>query len=192
MIQITELFTTPILNTYFPLEKSLDKYVIDYCKKNKTETKSNINGYQSNNILEKPNSRISSFIDSLTSPVKVFSSSLRLKQSIQLNNMWFNINKPGATNKLHNHPQSIISGVYYLKVPKDSGNIIFYNPASELMSSYLPNSFVNSYDRYNANSWSITPKENYLILFPSWLRHEVSKNDSKKDRISIAFNYSFK
>jgi uncharacterized protein (TIGR02466 family) len=108
-----------------------------------------------------------------------------------MSNLWINVNKPGCSNKSHMHPQAIISGVYYISVPKNSGDLIFENPIGNLMSSYLPKAYVNSYDRYNSSAWNVSPKDGFLVLFPSWLGHSVDVNNSKEDRISISFNYSF-
>lgn len=89
-----------------------------------------------------------------------------------INNYWFNINYPGSFNELHNHdlPQTQVkgtSGVIYVKVPDNSGNIIFENENSLL---------------------EIQPCTGKLLLFPSHILHKVSKNNSDSDRISIAFN----
>ena len=82
---------------------------------------------------------------------------------------WFNINGPGHFNVPHVHLGTYWTAVYYLQVPKNSGDIIFH---------------ISETDRFN-----ITPKENQLIIIPPDLRHEVSVNQSDRDRISIAFNF---
>jgi uncharacterized protein (TIGR02466 family) len=192
MIQIAELFTVPTLNTKVPNDlKRLKKLCLNLSKKKVSVIKSNAGGYQSPNLLDKPDKVISEFTKSLETPMRVFSSSLRIKKDIKMSNLWVNVNKPGCSNKSHMHPQAIISGVYYVSTPKDSGDLIFENPIGDLMSSYLPKTHVNSYDRYNSSAWHISPKDGFLILFPSWLRHSVDVNNSKEDRISISFNYSF-
>ena len=192
MMNIVEIFAVPNLVETMPQDlKAMIKYFRAYTQKNKSVTLSNSGGYQSDNLYYKPNTIINKFVEALDSPVRMLSNQLRLKQGIKLVNIWFNINKPGDSNMMHTHPQSIISGVYYVQVPRKSGNIIFHSPAAELISSYLPRGYVNSYDRYNSCSWSVTPKEGTVVLFPSWLRHHVEINESKKDRITLSFNYSF-
>ena len=192
MMNIVEIFAVPNLVETMPQDlKAMIKYVRAYTQKNKSVTKSNRGGYQSDNLYYKPHRIINKFVDALGSPVRMLSNQLRLKQGIKLANIWFNINKPGDSNMMHTHSQSIISGVYYVQVPRKSGDLIFHSPAAELISSYLPRDYVNSYDRYNSCSWSVAPKEGTVVLFPSWLRHHVEINESKKDRITLSFNYSF-
>ena len=92
--------------------------------------------------------------------------------------MWGNISSFTHSNQIHNHITSLtfsdqqLSGVVYLKVPKNSGKILFYNP-------------------FNVNiQYCFTPKENEIFLFPSVLYHSVEPNLSQEDRISIAFNFN--
>lgn len=104
---------------------------------------------------------------------------------------WINVNRRHSYNIEHTHPGSIVSGTFYLKVPKDSGAIVFCrNDGCE-----------NSWEGYSGKrksveSWSQyswTPEENQLILFPPWLKHRVDPNiteDKDDSRISIAFNYT--
>jgi len=85
------------------------------------------------------------------------------------NEYWFNITKPGESTGVHNHKnKSKISGVFYLDVPNNSGNIFFRMGKTHELE--IP---------------SITGK---LILFPSPLNHFVTKNNSDLNRISLAFN----
>lgn len=102
-----------------------------------------------------------------------------------INNCWATINPQNAFNSLHHHPNSILSGVYYVKVPKNSGNLYFYDPragAQMLMPPYL-----------QMTTWTIgkiiyTPIEGMFAIFPSWLWHGVESNCSEESRISLSFN----
>lgn len=97
--------------------------------------------------------------------------------------MWINITNPKGYNIEHNHPNSFMSGVFYLKVPSNSGNIVFRDPRP------IPdwNGDSSLFYALNCNSF-IIPKENMLLLFPSWLYHRVETNNSDERRISISFN----
>lgn len=95
------------------------------------------------------------------------------KFQYSLNNYWFNINYPGSYNHIHNHltpnkPMQGISGTFYLKVPDNSGNIIFTEKKEKV---------------------EVISKVGKVLLFSSYLDHEVSENKSNDDRISVAFNY---
>ena len=99
---------------------------------------------------------------------------------------WVNINPPGSKNEMHEHISraAFISGVLYIKVPKNSGNIVFHDPRHFLITQSEPLLY---YNRGNSSS-SYSPKENELLLFPYWLVHNVEENLSNEDRISISFN----
>ena len=102
---------------------------------------------------------------------------------------WKNINGPGDFNCFHNHPRSDLSGVLWIKAPKDSGNIEFESP--QLFNRYQE---LDSYtDEFKLNSncymtYFFPPKEGRLLIWPSDLEHEVKENKSDEDRISYSFN----
>jgi uncharacterized protein (TIGR02466 family) len=116
--------------------------------------------------------------------------SIPLNNQFKISSMWANVNGYKDYNLIHTHGDSVISGVYYLKTPKDSGNLFFINPASEAIE-YLWEYCIEEYTQQNSPRWTIPVKEGSLVLFPSWLKHGVEPNLNKKeDRISIAFNIS--
>lgn len=114
----------------------------------------------------------------------------RDETSLNVESMWFNINKPYSYNSLHSHPGSYLSGVYYIKVPSNSGNISFRHP-SALQPIITSHNAFKEYNNINCSKWFEEPAAGKFILFPSWLEHEVSQNLSNEDRISIAFNTQF-
>tara|TARA_B100000427_G_scaffold136035_1_gene113070 strand:+ start:424 stop:984 length:561 start_codon:yes stop_codon:yes gene_type:complete len=99
---------------------------------------------------------------------------------------WANINRKGNYNRRHVHMDTSIflSGVYYVKVPDNSGNIRFFDPRGPLMGSMRDHDYFFGGHEHHF----ITPKEGLLLFFPSWLEHDVETNASDEDRISIAFN----
>ena len=102
---------------------------------------------------------------------------------------WVNINSPGAYNRLHSHPNSHLSGVMWIKSPKDCGVISFDNP-----NGHHTYAEINSYDQkfndkyFIHHSYWLPPIEGRMIIFPSHLQHEVEENKSNEDRISVSFN----
>ena len=105
---------------------------------------------------------------------------------LKLYNLWFNVNGFGAYNTVHNHQDSIISGVFYVDVPeKDMGNIEFYRDDDS--QYYLPN--LDSYNGFTKQKHVVEPEAGQLLLFPGWVRHAVQGNRSNRDRGSISFNY---
>ena len=107
------------------------------------------------------------------------------KQSVNINNMWAIINTGGAANLRHQHGNSTISGAYYVRAPKNSGDIVFYDPRPAPVYTY-PKAL--NPNLLNAQVNGISPKEGALVLFPSYLDHSVNENLSNEERIVISFN----
>ena len=97
--------------------------------------------------------------------------------------MWINVNKKNDWNAIHLHGQYNLSGTYYVKVPKDSGQIVFRDPRPAAMTN---NFMVNRFDKGEFRK--IKPIEGLLILFPSYLEHFVEPSNADEDRISISFD----
>ena len=103
-----------------------------------------------------------------------------INQDIYITTSWVNLTKPGMSHHHHTHPNSIISGVLYFKcIPND--NIVFTSPFEPLMIQ-------GSKPSLDASGQIVPVFEKTLILFPSYLRHEVYENESEEDRISLSFN----
>jgi len=112
-----------------------------------------------------------------------------LKETLMLENVnyriftsWLTKTAPGDFSDSHRHSNSWLSGVYYPK--GDPGFSIRFHHDNKTQFFTLP----KEYNIYNATEWIIYPEDNYLILFFSQLRHEILRNDSNKDRYSLAFN----
>ena len=107
------------------------------------------------------------------------------KISLNITTCWAIVNGKFASNSVHNHPNSILSGVYYLKTPENCGGIYFSDPrpASQMLIPPV----------VEFNLWTF-PKVSYkantgtMLLFPSWLLHGVDMNMSEDVRICISFN----
>jgi len=108
--------------------------------------------------------------------------------TLVLGNWWININGKGDYNTPHNHQNSILSGVYYVSVPdKNMGDLVLHREdASEY---FLTNRIKRRDSLINTSIESYSAEESKFILFPSWTRHSVNRNESAKERISIAFNF---
>ena len=105
---------------------------------------------------------------------------------------WVNINYPNSYNVLHSHPNSHLSGVMWIKSPKDSGVIEFENPNSHEAFTEI-NAYVEEFKEKNSvyPVYWFSPIEGRMLVFPSHLRHLVEENKSNEDRISISFNVTF-
>ncbi len=102
---------------------------------------------------------------------------------------WKNINEPGNFNIPHSHPRSHLSGVLWIKTPKNCGNIVFESP--EIFNRYQELDSYSDESRFDSNNYMtyyFTPKEGNILIFSSNLLHEVKENKSNEDRISYSFN----
>ena len=105
-----------------------------------------------------------------------------------LGNMWANINPPGGMNRAHQHPNSLWSGVYYVKAPKNSGHLKIDDPRSSA-AMCRPRQKEGKLPPRLYRETSFEPKTGRLIMFPAWLLHCVDPNESNDIRISVSFNF---
>jgi len=99
---------------------------------------------------------------------------------------WLNINKPGESHHEHFHPNSIISGVFYISTEEDD-KITFGDPNTKLKEMIQLEQ--NEYNVWNSATWFFPVNNSKLILFPSWLDHKVDTNGkATTNRISLSFN----
>eukprot|EP00047_Mylnosiga_fluctuans_P006079 m.244697 g.244697 ORF g.244697 m.244697 type:complete len:301 (-) comp14500_c0_seq1:100-1002(-) len=87
---------------------------------------------------------------------------------------WATVHYDCISHLAHTHPNNVLSAVYYVQVPTDAGPLIFFDPRGPLPP----------FD----GTITIHPKAGDLVVFPSWLRHEVGPTRGSEERISIAFN----
>jgi uncharacterized protein (TIGR02466 family) len=109
-------------------------------------------------------------------------------QKIQITGCWANINAPGASHKMHAHPNNFLSGAYYVQVQDGADTINFHDPRPETGIIRPP---VTELTAYNTDQVVMTVQDGMLILFPAWLPHSVDSNRSGKTRISVSFNAMF-
>ena len=104
-----------------------------------------------------------------------------------LDSLWINVLKPGGHHSAHIHPHSVISGTLYLSVPKDASAIKYEDPRLPMLMA-APARKASAKEK-NRTFVSIAPSPGTLLLWESWLRHEVPVNHAKAERVSVSFNY---
>ena len=99
---------------------------------------------------------------------------------------WLNITKPGEFHHEHSHQNSIISGVFYISTEEDDK--ITFSDVNAKLKEFI--SFEKEeFNIWNSSSWFFPVNNNELVLFPSWLDHQVEPNEkATTDRISLSFN----
>lgn len=148
--------------------------------------------YASLNQLHQFSSTFAGLEKKLTAHVRRFARHLDMDlrgRKIALTDLWVNIMPEHAAHSLHLHPLSFISGTYYVVTPRGCPGLKFEDPRlSKFMAAppKLP-------DAQAANRPHITypAKAGHVILFESWLRHEVAANRTTAERISVSFNYNW-
>ncbi|HEX3677872.1 MAG TPA: TIGR02466 family protein [Sphingomicrobium sp.] len=102
----------------------------------------------------------------------------------RIDSLWVNLLKGGHSG--HIHPGSIISGTLYVEVPKSSGAIRFEDPRLPLMMAAPPRR--NDAPEDLQSFVTVQPRPGLLLLWESWLRHEVLAGSGRKERLSVSFN----
>ena len=187
---LTNLFPSPVHIFETDEFDEFKNNLIDYAYKLKEKdpegyTISNRNGWQSRGFdLSDMNDLLHGTILQGLSSFSAIKNTTKMRASA-----WININSPGSYNVKHTHPNSHLSGVMWIKAPKDSGNIVFDNP-----NGHQTHTEINSYNQefkdqfFVHHAYWLPPIEGRMIIFPSHLQHAVNENKSNEDRISVSFN----
>jgi uncharacterized protein (TIGR02466 family) len=109
---------------------------------------------------------------------------------LKLDSLWVNLLKPGAAHSGHIHPHSVLSGTYYVEIPPGTSGLRLEDPRLPLMMAAPP----RRSDAPDTTQSFITISSDVgtILLWESWLRHEVPANSAKSVRISVSFNYSWR
>jgi uncharacterized protein (TIGR02466 family) len=105
-------------------------------------------------------------------------------RALSMTDCWINIMGAHAVHGLHLHPLATISGTYYLRTPAGSPGLKFEDPRLDR--------FMASPPRRSGETWVTVPaKSGQVVLFESWLRHEVPMHRAAGERVSVSFNYNW-
>ena len=106
---------------------------------------------------------------------------------LKLDNLWVNVLEPGGFHSGHIHPHSVISGAYYVQTPDGASSIRFEDPRLPMLMA-APTRCEDA--PLDAQSFVyLAPRAGMVLMWESWLRHEVLRNDADDLRISVSFNY---
>jgi uncharacterized protein (TIGR02466 family) len=111
-----------------------------------------------------------------------------LARKPRLDSMWVNLLRGGGHHSAHIHPHSIISGTLYVEVPPGSGAIRFEDPRLGLMMA-SPQRRKDAAEELQPFV-KVEPRPGLLLLWESWLRHEVLPGRGKGERLSVSFNFA--
>ena len=193
-IKVRNLFPVPIfhykLENYKETNKELLNYILELQKNDKIgNTHSNRGGWHSQNFDIVNQGPPINFLNKIKDYLKHIISNefgwkyVPNKQRIVA--MWAIINKKNSFNVAHNHQNCYFGSAYYVKKPKNSGDITFFDP-KQAKTHRFPK--VEKYTEYSSETVTIKPEEGDLLIFPSYLYHSVGENLSEDDRVVISFN----
>ena len=190
------LFPTPIYIKMVKDPKKLNKYLYPlikaWSKKDKSETKTNAGGGWHSPTDMNFKKEYKPLTDELFTMQHEIFKDYGMEPKPGLGNMWANINYPGSYNKTHIHPNAQWSGVYYVKVPQNSGNLFVEDPRPG-PNIMLPRRL----EGLPKALWRVVGYaaiEGQMLMFPAWLPHSVQINESKEKgekgwRVSVSFNF---
>jgi uncharacterized protein (TIGR02466 family) len=110
-------------------------------------------------------------------------------RKLVLDSLWINILPPGGVHTSHIHPHSVVSGTYYVTVPEGASALKLEDPRLGFMMAAPPRKAKAKPE--NRQFAYMRPTPGTVLLWESWLRHEVPVNEAESERISISFNYNW-
>ena len=189
--KVTNIFPVPIhqfdVNGFDEIQNDLIDYAYEFKKNNPDgNVISNRGGWQSPDFsVNDEDDILHSFLINCLAGFPVIDKLINIKVDA-----WININKPGDFNNKHNHPQSDLAGVVWIKCPKDDCGIIVFDSPTSFQSHNEIQSYTDDFTKQNKihHNFYFDPVEGRMLVFPAYLEHQVEINKSNEDRISVSFN----
>ena len=179
--ELLQIFPTPILIIKYDGDLSKELKYVDYLPYKEQKANANFKSKDSYLMeIEELKSIKDFFYESLNKYTKNISQS---DQRLVVTQCWANKNPPGSKHHEHVHPNSILSGVFYLKQDKTLPPIQFSKSIQGAMKLDP-----KKYNNLNSETFLLPCVDGELLLFPSNLKHSVPTNMGKEARISLSFN----
>lgn len=177
----TDLFATPIFTTQFDDYEYINSEI-------EKGTKQNPNCF---NLFEIPTEGIQKLRDRVWQQILDINKNYKWYWGPRYATARMNVVPPGGSDTPHHHIGSLLVGVYYMKVPENSGDLLIHDPRGAITWENL-NCEPNDPDPLKSARMyhRIKPKTGLMVLMPGFLQHSVEANLSNQDRYSIVFNAS--
>ena len=149
--------------------------------------------YASLNDLAWRDPTIAALVERLDGVVAEFARALDYDlggRALVCDSLWINVLEPNGYHSAHIHPHAVISGTVYVTMPAGASAIRFEDPRLAMQMAAPPRRATAR--RGNRTFVDVSPKPGTVLLWESFLRHEVLLNKSEQPRISISFNYAQK
>ena len=169
------------------LSNVIEDQILENQKEDNGRVISNRRGWQSQHFSYGDLKEIDGLIDNIIPIISKIYQETGIFKVPKLGGYWFNVGNKSSYNLAHNHPGAYLSAVLYVKVPNNSGNIVF-----ERTDSLCDWTIIDQVNERNWGTYYIEPYKNLLVIFPAYMKHYVEENvtnDEDDRRISIAFNF---
>ena len=186
---VQNLFSVPIHYLSINDFDSKKQELIDYAynlrdSDERGRTASNRGGYQSLAFPVKGGDILQDLLINIMSNIPSFNNNVDV-----VCDSWVNINPPLSFNVKHCHPNCDIAGVLWIKIPENSGDIVFHSPYNYISYNEMI-CYTREFQEKGKyfHDYKFPAREGNLLLFPAHLEHKVGDNNSDEDRISVSFN----
>ena len=183
-----EFFPTSVYGKDVQLDNNkLAQDIINWSNQDPGVAKTNVKGWHSTtDMASKP--EYQTLVNELMIMSKDIFKEEWLDREPVLGNMWANINPKEGSNQPHIHPNSLFSGVYYVKSNPQAGRLKIYDPRPGAQI-VMPVRKEGQPPKHLWKDANLDPVTGRLIMFPAWLWHAVEPNQSDELRISVSFNF---
>ena len=203
MAEISSLFVTKLYRAQLADAKALNAALLRSCRAIAAEDEAGkawsrekgyrgYTSYGSLNDLPKRDPAFATLKKALDLHARAFAEVLHLelgRRKLALDSLWINVLEPGGVHTGHIHPHSVLSGTYYVDTPAGSSALKLEDPRLPLMMAAPPRA--EDASEAERSFIYLEPRAGDVIMWESFVRHEVPANGAKKARISVSFNYGW-
>lgn len=147
--------------------------------------------YASLNDLPKRDPSIGALAKLLDKHAAAFARELHLDlggRKLKLDSIWINVLEPGGVHTSHIHPHAVLSGTYYVDVPANASALKLEDPRHAMMMA-APGRREDAPESERTFVY-VAPKAGEVVMWESFIRHEVPMNQARRSRVSVSFNYA--
>jgi len=179
-MKVTPVFSKVIYENHLDLDTKNITHLIDVARKPYVEDQE----YNRKDLYVLENKKFKFLKDIILNEFRNFSEGvLKYTTEFKITTSWFTVVDKEKKAQIHNHHNCMYSGVLYLQVNDDTGDIVFQD-FSDIRNNLVP----SEYNIFNSREWRYTPTNGLLLFFPSQMYHKIEKNGSNIARHSLAFN----
>jgi len=179
---ITNLFPTPVYISN--IKKNFNTEELSVFKQSKLDTFKNTGNIGSKNTYILNEKKLSNIKKQINERVKDYFNKVLRAVGVEpyITQSWLNYTEKNQFHHSHNHPNSLVSGVFYIDADKDNDRIKFFKAAPQFRINAI------DFNEWNSESWWVPVETGQMLLFPSSLNHMVENKKGNNTRVSLAFN----